>query len=396
MYFKNSNIQSRCYNFENMTSLTGNGGKENNGAKGHAFDILKAGEEKTLFCVEASGVIDHIWLTFKGTNGVLSPILLKGLLIEMFWDEAKTPAVSCPLADFFGLGLCRLKEFENELFSAPGAKALNSYIKMPFLKNAKITIKNETEVDVCNLFYTIEYHTDSSLTDILYFHAYYRRENPTAFKKDYEILPYIEGNGRFLGTSINVISNPAYSGTWWGEGEVKIYLDGDKDYPTIIGTGTEDYIGTGWGVSEYSHRYQGCHTASADQNSNGRWSFYRFHIPDPIYFHKNCRVTVQQIGGATKARLLELKNEGAEFEIVSVDRKQVGGFIKAYEAGIELCDDIIEPNDWCNFYRADDWFSTSYLYLDRPEGAFLMEYNIEERLAGISDEYGQKRGDIQE
>ena len=386
MYHKNNNIQSRCYNFENMTSLPGNGGKENNGAKGHAFDSLKAGETKTLFLVEASGVIDHIWLTFKGTNGILPPLLLKGLLLEMFWDDAKMPAVCCPLADFFSLGLCELKEFENELFSAPGGKAFNSYIKMPFLKNAKITVKNETDTDICSLFYTIDYHIDSSLKDIFYFHAYFRRENPTTFKKDYEILPYIEGNGRFLGTSINVISNPSYHGTWWGEGEVKIYLEDDKEYPTIIGTGTEDYIGTGWGVSEYSHRYQGCLTAENEQenSSSGRWSFYRYHIPDPIYFQKSCRVTVQQIGGAPKKKLLEFMNKDAEFEIVSAEITKTGVFLKAYEAGTK--DDIIEPDDWCNFYRIDDWFSTAYLYLDRPEGVFQQECSIAERLCGISDE----------
>jgi hypothetical protein len=136
--------------------------------------------------------------------------------------------------------------------------------------------------------------------DVLYFHASWRRESPTKVGRDFEILPRVEGKGRFLGANVGVLADPKNLG-WWGEGEVKMYLDGDTEYPTLIGTGTEDYIGTGWGQKPFAGRYQGCYVSDDEAHI---YSFYRYHVPDPVYFEKSARVTIQQIGGTSKKNVL--------------------------------------------------------------------------------------------
>src|SRR5699024_7307795 len=130
------------------------------------------------------------------------------------------------------------------------------------------------------------------------------------------------GRGRFLGTNIGVQANPVYGDLWWGEGEVKMYLDGDKKYPTIAGTGTEDYIGTAWGMGKFDNRYQGATIANKEKK---QWAFYRYHIPDPIYFHENLKVTVQQIGGGPLKQVRQLAKKGVPLNPISVD--QQGNFI---------------------------------------------------------------------
>lgn len=397
MFFKAGRYERRCYNFENATMERGQGGKENKTAKGHAFEPCKAGETKVLLDVQGSGVIDHFWITFnaQGTFGVLAPIFRRGLKLEMFWDGAEIPAVSAPIGDFFGMGVGQLKHYENELFSCVMAKSLNSYLKMPFLRSAKITLTNETPYDLSHIFYTINYYLDPDLAQKkpLYFHGHWRRENPTTFKKDFEILPKVEGNGIYLGTNISVISNPELPGTWWGEGEVKIYLDGDAQYPTVIGTGAEDYPGTAWGLEEFVGRYQGCLAAEGGMEGNGRFSFYRYHIPDPIYFEKDCRVTMQQIGGASREVMRRLKVQGAKFELVSVNYDP-DGFIKIYETDplLQLEDEDF-PDGWCNHYRQDDWSAMAYFYLDKPEGVLPPLGDVSHRLAGIQLQEGSKRSD---
>jgi hypothetical protein len=129
-------------------------------------------------------------------------------------------------------------------------------------------------------------------TDAMYFHATWQREPRTELGKDFEILPRVRGKGRYLGANLGVIGGPEYRGTWFGEGEVKVYLDGDTTLPTLVGTGTEDYIGTGWGQGEYRGRIHG---STVSDSTNDLYAFYRYHLDDPVYFHEDCRVTIQQM-----------------------------------------------------------------------------------------------------
>lgn len=383
---KQPGVESRCVNFENPTGGKGSGGQENRGAKGHPSDLIQPGETKVLFDVRDSGVIQHIWLTIDPK--VATPPMLRSLRLEMIWDGAKTPAVSVPLGDFFGVSHGRITEFETALFSCPQKRAFNSYVPMPFRKSARITLKNESAEMVPHLFYTINFtHQKLDPAKSLYFHAAWRRENQTVLRRDFEILPHVQGSGRFLGVNIGVIADPRYGKAWWGEGEVKMYLDGDCDLPTVIGTGSEDYAGTGWGLGAFNHRYQGCLVADPVQRA---WSFYRFHVPDPIVFLKECRVTMQQIGGALKKELLELQAQGVPVEIISVDTP--GKFIKAFDQNppLKLAD---APDNWCNFFRSDDWCATAYFYLDRPENGLPPLADVQQRIAGMTGTNETKRAD---
>ncbi|MDQ3751128.1 MAG: DUF2961 domain-containing protein [Acidobacteriota bacterium] len=285
-------IESRVASGENPTGEKGKGGQTNAGRKGAATVPIKAGESRILAeAKNTSGMVRRIWMTFPDR----SPQMLRSLKIEMYWDGAAKPAVSTPVGDFFGIGLGQKVAFESVFFSDPEGRSFNATIPMPFKTGMKIVMVNESKNNLDELFYDVDYTLgDKHAANMLYFHAYYRRENPTTIQKDYEILPRIDGRGRYLGANIGVIVNTKeYFNTWWGEGEVKMYLDGDTSLPTIAGTGTEDYIGTAWGQGKFAHLYQG--SPVADEKAM-RWSFYRYHVVDPIYFYRDARITMQQIG----------------------------------------------------------------------------------------------------
>ena len=188
---------------------------------------------------------------------------------------------------------------------------------MPFRKGAKIVITNESSERLRLLFYDVDFLLDvEQPNDMLYFHAHWHRENPTKLGEDFEILPRVAGSGRYLGTNISIITRKENVG-WWGEGEVKMYIDGDRNLPTIVGTGTEDYIGTAYGTGTYSTLYQGCLIAD---DARGHYSFYRYHVPDPIYFDKDIRVTIQQMGGIdSKSAVVEMLEAGVPIVPVSID-----------------------------------------------------------------------------
>lgn len=353
-------VKTRWASFENVRAEKGEGGKENRGAKGHAFDQVASGETVTLLDVDGPGIINRMWMTIDDK----SPEMLRSLVLKMYWDSANKPAVSVPLGDFFGVGLGQLVSFENELFSDPEGRSFNCYIPMPFKKGAKITITNDSEKDLNLLFYDINFSVPDSLDrDMLYFHAYWHRTLRTTLKRDFEILPPVEGYGRYIGTNIGVMANPDYGDSWFGEGEVKVFLDGDTNYPTLNGTGTEDYIGTGWGQGTFANKYQGSLIVDKDQHA---YSFYRYHIPDPIYFHENIKVTIQQIGGAPKEKVKEYIDSGAK--LIPVSTGEAPNFFKVLEQ--DPIPDIHSeefPKGWTNFYREDDVSSTAYFYLDSPE-----------------------------
>ena len=266
--------------------------------QGRPFETLRAGQSLTLADIQGSGVIRRMWITI----GDRSPQMLRALRLEMFWDGAAAPAVAVPFGDFFGPGLGQTASFENALFSSPEGRSFNAVVPMPFrTAGAHRPDQRVRSTDLTRVFYDVDYTLGASHgADVLYFHALWRRERPTTLARDFEILPRVEGRGRYLGASVGVITDPSYGETWWGEGEVKAYLDADTAGPTLVGTGTEDYIGTGWGQGVYTHRYQGAPVAD---KARRLWAFYRFHVPDPIFFSRACRITLQQIGGASKAEV---------------------------------------------------------------------------------------------
>lgn len=359
LYDHPRNRVTRWASFENLAALPGRAGRENRGAKGHAFDTLAPGESHTLLDVSGCGTVCRIWMTVRDR----SPIWLRSIRIDMYWDEAVTPAVSAPLGDFFGVGLGRMAPFESALFASPAGRSFNCFVPMPFRTHARIVITNESSEHLSHLFYDIDLLQNvSHEVDAMYFHTHWRREAPNALGRDFELLPRITGAGRFLGCNVGVIPSLAYGDTWWGEGEFKAWLDGDDSLPTLCGSGAEDYFGTGWGIgAPFSHRTQGCPVV----DKNG-YAFYRLHIDDPIFFQHDCRAVMQTIGGGPLAAVRDLHAGGAALTPVTIDSG--GAFVRLLDRPrpVDLSDPAL-PDGWCNFWRQDDWSSTAYFYLDRPE-----------------------------
>jgi hypothetical protein len=251
---------------------------------------------------------------------------------------------------------------------------------MPFRKHGTITLTNESEESVV-LFYDVDVTLGDNLgLDALYFHAHWRRENYTKLGKDFEILPKVKGQGRFLGCNISVIENPLYNNQWFGEGEVKIFIDGDRKHASLVGTGTEDYVGSAWGQGVFCNRTQGCLIADRDRKM---WSFYRYHMDDPIFFDKDCRVTIQQMGGSPKHELMDSKKRGAKFIPVTVKMPKQTIKIFDQENPWKL-EDLRIPNDaWCNYYRQDDLAACAYFYLGSPTNNLPRLPKAEIRTVGL-------------
>jgi hypothetical protein len=364
LYVVPDGVETRWASPENPTGERGKGASANGGRKGSAFWPLKSGEQRTLAEVKTgSGMVRRIWMTLNDR----SPAMLRGLRLEMYWDGAKAPAVSVPLGDFFGVGLGNIVPFQSAIFSSPEGRSFNASVPMPFQNGMRIVLTNESGKDQPQVYYDIDYTLgDQHPAGTLYFHAHFRRENPTRMQRDYEILPLLKGKGRYLGTNIGVIvDGQRYGESWWGEGEVKIYLDGDRQLPTLSGTGTEDYIGTGYGQGAYSHLYQGSPIADHDKQ---RYAFYRYHVNDPVYFRKDIRVTLQQIGfiwsnDGTPEKPLLPPIYGAGEGLKELDLKRL--------PKVNL------------FERADDYSSCAYFYLDRPENGLPALASVADRVKGL-------------
>ena len=356
-------VETRWASPENPGAERGKGAATNGGRKGAAFFPLKAGEQRTLAQAQGPGVVRRIWMTLNDR----SPKMLRGLRLDMYWDGAKTPAVSAPVGDFFGVGLGRVVPFQSALFSSPEGRSFNASVPMPFRTAMRIVLTHESGQDQPQVYYDVDFTLGDRLpADALYFHAAFRRENPTTLQKDYEILPRVAGKGRYLGTNIGVIvDGQRYGATWWGEGEVKIYLDGDGSLPRLAGTGAEDYIGTGYGLGTYSHLYQGAPIADHEKQ---RYAFYRYHVADPVYFRKDIRVTIQQIG-------FVWSNDG---------RPEKPLLPPVYVAGEGLRQmDLTRMPNLNLFERADDYSSCVYFYLDRAESGLPPLTRVEERIKGL-------------
>lgn len=358
-----STMHTRWISPENPTGAKGMGAKTNKGAKGNAFYIVQPGETKTLLDIMGTGIIYKMWMS--GTIGT-SQEQRRAVRLDVYWDGEKKPAISTPIGDFFGMAHGLLAKFDNALFSSPEARSFNFTIPMPFRKSALMTITNEAATEVW-IWYDINYVQMKSLPkDAMYFHAYWNRDVKTTLTQDYAVLPTVQGKGRYLGCNIGVIGDSLYNGTWFGEGEVKIYLDGDKESPTLVGTGTEDYIGSGWGQGEYASRIFG---SLISNSKHDIYAFYRYHTDDPVYFHQDCRVTIQQMGNQRKSKVLKAKENGAElipvWYIGNDGKKSQHMRLLDAENPIKI-DDPEFPDTHLNFYRRDDVCATAYFYLDRP------------------------------
>ncbi len=371
-------IETRWFSAENWLGEKGQAGKVHNGRKGSPNFPLPNGEQKTLATYDGgSGCVRRIWMTINQRT----PQTYRGLRIQFFWDGADQAAIDVPVGDFFGQGLGRQIQFESALQSNPEGRSFNCCIPMPFKKGMRIELINESGIDIEMVFYDVNITINDPVDDnTLYLHALWRREHETTLKQDYEFLPLTKGRGRFLGVNVGVISNTElYYRSWWGEGECKVYLDGDETLPTLCGTGTEDYIGTAWGQGQYDNLYQGCHLADGEHM---QYNFYRWHIPDPIYFYKDIRVSMHQIGYAS----YETMNQ------FLADDREIPGTNP--EEGILDLKDYVE-NGKGNIYERekDDWSSCAYVYLDKPTNDFPDLIPVNERCSGLDIVEESKRMD---
>jgi len=353
---------ARWYTFENPEGKKGQGAMTNHGHKGMPSYQIMPGERVVLTDCEGPGIIQQIWMTYDDFK---SERRIRQLHLEMYWDGEETPAVNVPVEDFFCQAAWPHKmAFENALFSSPEGRNFNCFIPMPFKKKAKVVLVNDSPEQMIEVYYCIEVmHGVELPDDFLYFHCVYQPERKTTMDVDYEILPKVTGIGRYLGTNIMVRADKEYHPTWFGEGEVKIYLDGDEEYPTLVGTGTEDYILTAWGQGEYSTAYAGC-TLMHESEENGLvTAFYRLHIPNPVYFEQECRVTIQQIGGSERKTAKQVMDNGVKMKVI-YGQEMDGEFRIKYD------EDTVDINNekvfWVNFLREDFYSSVAYLYLNRP------------------------------
>ena len=339
-------IQTHWISFENLQGLKGEGGQANQGRKGAPSRIVKSGETVNLAKIQGPGVIRRIWCTVRR-----EPEILRGLVLRIYWENQEQPSVEAPLQDFFGIPFGRQVPFESALFSNPEGRSFNCFIPMPFQKQARITIENQSPRET-DLFFDVNFTLGDKLPAVLsYFHAQYRRENPTTPKKDFQILPLVKGKGRFLGFNVGVRAIGDYrEPVWFGEGELKIYLDGDTRFPTLVGTGTEDLLGSAWGLGKFNHLYQGC---LLSEKEDGVWGFYRYHLPDPIYFNREIRVDLQQISGLMTADYVKQMKPENYPELVDTHER----FDPKKDA---------TSNQWANFESPQDVCATAYWYQTLP------------------------------
>ena len=316
---RQKDIRSFSVTPENLTGEKGKGGMATKGSASYAarelgqgwkvnpYLIVKPGETATLADIKGQGAIKHFWIT-----DVLPASRM--LILRIYFDDHKNPAVEAPLSDFF----CNADYNEfRQLTSLPmcvnPAKGMNCYFEMPYFKGFRFEIENIGDV-VCNLYYQIDCEEKVIPEDSLYFHAQFRRINPLPYKEAYTILDKVKGNGHYVGTYLHwgVKSNG-----WWGEGEVKFYIDGDTEFPTLCGTGTEDYFCGSCnfdvdGYREFCTPYAGLNKVNKIDNTyctQRYFDMYRWHITDPVYFKEDLKVTVQALGWRRDGRYLPLQDD---------------------------------------------------------------------------------------
>jgi hypothetical protein len=343
-------LDSRAITFENATGERGAGGRAGNGRKGAAFRTIAPVERALLADIDGPGTIRHIWMTFPPAR----PEVMRALWLDVFYDSLDQPSISVPCVDFFGVAHGRPVAFDAALVSIHEGRGFNSYIPMPFRGRVRIAFTNRSDRPQA-FFYQVDYTLGPVAEDAGYLHAAFRRENPTVMQRDFVIADGLRGPGRFLGCNVGV--RMLDEGTWYGEGEVKVYRDGDREHPTICGTGLEDYVGSAWGMGQHAALYSGAPLIVQAPNTRGQpdlVSFYRWHVPDPIVFERDLRVTIQQIGYAYFG-----PGQEQEFERYAATHPAAGGGWERDPDGRFVARGIAE--------RVDDYCATAYIYCREPQ-----------------------------
>jgi len=318
--YRLSNARTLSISPENPTGEKGKGGMATEGTgAGAARDLgpgwkispsvkIAAGTTYTLADVTGAGTIEHIWMTPTG-NWRLS-------ILRMYWDDEKEPSVEVPVGDFFAMGWGKYARVSSLAVCVNPGSAFNSYWPLPFRHKARITIQNLDEQPM-ELYYQIDYALTPVPTDAAYFHAQFRRVNPVPYKQVYTILDGVKGKGQYVGT---YMAWGVHNTGWWGEGEIKFYMDGDQAYPTINGTGTEDYFNGSYDFEnperkqyeEFTSPYSGLVQVIKPDGlyqSQERFGLYRWHIVDPVRFTSDLRVTIQALGWRDNGRYLPLMDD---------------------------------------------------------------------------------------
>ncbi len=257
---------------------------------------IAPGETKVLADIKGPAVINHIWLTFNEARpnwleagGSARP---DEIVLRMYWDDAREPAVEAPLGDFFAAGFGLRREINSLPMMVEGGDGYNLYFPLPFYKRGVITVTNESAKNVRSFYYHIDFTEQPVAPRTGYFCAQYRNEFPEKTGHDYLILD-AEGEGHYVGTVLSVRSRSPF---WFGEGDAKFYVDGEAK-PTIQGTGTEDYFLMAWGLNEALYPYFGCTYMSTDfEDLGAQYTLYRWHIPDPVRFTKSLRFEIEHTG----------------------------------------------------------------------------------------------------
>jgi hypothetical protein len=345
-------LDSRAVTFENTTGARGAGGTAHGGRKGAPNRRIRAGERVVLADLEGPGTVRHIWLTVPPAP----PERLRALVLEVFYDDATEPSISVPVVDFFGLPHGRLAPYESALTAALEGRGLTSYLPLPFGRRIRVEFVNASEAGTI-LYFQLDYTlAPEPAPDLGRLHVTFRRENPTTLRRDFVIADGLRGPGRFLGCNVGIRVIDAAD--WYGEGEVKVFRDGDTELPTICGTGLEDYVGSAWGLGRFHAAYSGAPLVVHPDAGTGGGAlagnpdfvgFYRWHVLDPIMFRDELRVTIQQIGAKFFAA-------GQDAELTAYEQTNpVAG--PGWHTGLG-------PGmlAWGIAERVDDFCATAYLY----------------------------------
>ena len=318
-----SKAQTRSVSPENFTGEKGKAGMSTDGAALNAARDLGQGWKvspyvvippKSTFVladVKGMGAIQQIWMTPAGT--------WRFAILRIYWDGETEPSVECPLGDFFACGWGRYAQISSLAVCVNPGRAFNSYWEMPFRKSFKMTLENIAD-EKFTIYYQINYALADVPADAAYFHAQFRRVNPLPYKGVYTILDGVKGWGHYVGTYMAWGVN---NNGWWGEGEIKFFLDGDNEFPTIAGTGTEDYFCGSYDFdtkrpdgtvqyTEFTTPYSGlAQVIRGDGHYDviQRFGLYRWHIADPIRFAKDLKVTIQALGWRSGGRYLPLQDD---------------------------------------------------------------------------------------
>ena len=318
--YRVSKAQSRSISPENFTGEKGRGGMATEGTgKNSARELgqgwkvspsveIKAGSTFTLAAIKGPGCIQQIWMTPTGN--------WRHSILRCYWDDETEPSVECPVGDFFACGLGKYCQINSLAVCVNPGSAFNCYWQMPFRKKARITMQNMDQKDM-TLYYQVNYTLTSVPKDAGYFHAQFRREAPLRQKGIYTMLDGVKGQGQYVGT---YLAWGTHSKGWWGEGEIKFFMDGDKEFPTICGTGTEDYFCGSYGFENpvtkrydcYSTPYTGLAQVIPPDKMDEpglQLGLYRWHITDPVRFEKDLKVTIQALGWQSHDRYLQLEDD---------------------------------------------------------------------------------------